>query len=542
MAVVAVWGQRARERAQARLPSAKHCVELTGSAVAVDTEKAVDGRVRIGQIPTCSSITATDRGLVLERGASWTAPIYYRRDTAIASSHLAPLTDNSDALDPHRLASMVGYAVQRDEGRSVYAQVGLVRPYETVVLHEDRVETTRRPTPELESISKRADIDALALELRRRLIASVKRASGDRRVAVMLSGGLDSSSVLAALLASRGANSEEIVEVTLDFEAPGSDQPHVRAIEKHYGITVSRVRPAEAPTRETLILDAAPSRHHGDPWVVACARRAHELGAELLLTGTGGDQFFGGDLGMAAASGLSQGDLKGTWDAVRAKFPHRASARHRLRTVAAAILRPHVPGLLRQYRARKSQRSVPAWAGPMLREEIARVDDQTMQRRASNHPQSRFDDMVLNPADSEYGAEARAQTDTISPIPRADPLYDDELVHFLMGVRHQALFDGGTYRGLLRRAMRGLLPESVRMRLDKSDFEPALAEAFWPIEDLEPLLTFASIGKAGIVDAPAFRQYLEPLFEAPRDGNNGSRWLSFWPALASEAFLRSRSP
>ncbi len=541
MTVLGVWAARdARKLARTLLPTIRHDTEGARTVLAVSGHDDLHERVaRVGQAPTSSKIAISNDTLVLERGASWTAPIYYRVDQSVACSNLAPLLQSGDEIDRGRLAAMTGYAVHRDEARSVYRNIHLVRPFETVVFSDRGVEATRRPPPKLEQIPD-ASIDRLADELRERLFAAVRRTAGTHRVGMMLSGGLDSSSLIAALLAVRGASPSDI-QVTLDFDAPGSDQPHVRALEDHYGISVSRISPSQAPAREALILDCAPSRHHGDPWVMACARRAHEMGAELLMTGTGGDGFFGGDLGTAASMGLLQGDIRGAWDALRTRFPHRASARHRVRCLAAALLRPHVPQAIRRFRAAKIVRAIPDWVGPILRSELARAIEERTTRARSRDAQERFEDVTRNPADSEYGAEARAQTDSVTPIPRVDPLYDEDLVQFLTGVRQQALFADGSYRGLLRRAMKGFLPESVRTRVDKSDFEPALTDAVWPIEQFEPLLSFESLDHAGIVQADLFRRYLAPLFEAPSAPESAAQWVAFWPALATEAFLRRTS-
>jgi asparagine synthetase B (glutamine-hydrolysing) len=538
MAVLGVCAPDAREVAHRLLPSA------TGEASTPEATVVTDGEFSanlapIGAAPTSSSIAVTREGLELVRGASWSAPIYYRaKPTMMAASNLALLVRDEDEVDMERLAALAGYAVHRAESRSLYRNIHLVRPFETIVMSPRGIESTRGQPP-LIGPEPKGSIDALATELWERLCNAVAKSAGNRRVGLMLSGGMDSSSILAALLAIRGASSKEICEVTLDFDAPGSDQPHVRALERHYGISVARLPPAQIDAGKALVLDAAPSRHHGDPWVIACAKRAHEMGAEVLMTGTGGDQFFGGDLGTATAIGLWQGDARGVWDALRARFPHRASVRHRLRVTAAALLRPYVPIPLRALRASLLARAIPEWVGPVLHAELERSYAERRTRPTSHDAQWRYEDSVTNPADSEYVAEARAQTDSASPIPRADPLYDDDLVRFLIGVRQQALFAGGTYRGLLRLATRGALPDSVRNRLDKSDFEPALADAVWPIESYAPMLSFEAIGRVGIVNANAFREYLDPLYRSPRAGENGERWLAFWPALAAETFLRS---
>ncbi len=69
--------------------------------------------------------------------------------------------------------------------------------------------------------------DELAEELRAVIERVVRRSiEGSRRVAVLVSGGLDSSAVLAlAVAAARGAGRTELDAVTWSFAGPGDDAP-----------------------------------------------------------------------------------------------------------------------------------------------------------------------------------------------------------------------------------------------------------------------------------------------------------------------------
>jgi asparagine synthase (glutamine-hydrolysing) len=542
MSVLGVWAQEgARELAETIARSRSVRAGPHTALVATDAACVNERTARVGDAATQSTISTVDDGLVLQRGPAWTAPIYYRGDarTFFASSSLSALVRPADTVDAGRIACMIGYASRRSERRSAYKEIQLLSPFERVTVSASGLSSVDRGGMKLMQLEG-VPLPDLAAELRRRLIAVVSRAAENRRVAIMLSGGLDSSSILAALLASRGAGPDD-VSVTLDFDAPGSDRAYVRALEDHYGIQVIRVRPKQAPVQDVLVMDAAPSRHHGDAWTVLCAREAHARGAEMLMTGTGGDQLFGGNLGAGVRAALLHANLRGAWDAFRSLHPYPISARYRLRMSLTAMMRPYLPRRLQRWRASRAEHW-PPWAGRVLRDELRSAACERAEHRPAVTPQEQFDDFLRSPYESEYCAEARAQTDSISPIPRVDPLYDEELVRFLGGVPHEALFADGMYRGLLRLAMRDLLPESVRRRIDKSDFEPALAAAFVPFDRFEPLLSFEALDRAGIVLGDAFRRHLAPLYAAPAQFENGELWLDFCPALAAEKFLRSATP
>ena len=89
--------------------------------------------------------------------------------------------------------------------------------------------------------------------------------------------------------------------------------------------------------------------------------------------------------------------------------------------------------------------------------------------------------------------------------------------------------------------MRGLLPESVRTRRDKSGFEPAIADALGPFETVSELMRFERLDQLGFLDRARFLDYIAPLRDAPRIAANGLLWVDVWTALAAEAFLRQQS-
>ena len=72
---------------------------------------------------------------------------------------------------------------------------------------------------------------------------------------------------------------------------------------------------------------------------------------------------------------------------------------------------------------------------------------------------------VLHRAASARGVEARY------------PFLDRELVELTLSLPDEAKLVGGWTRAPLRAAMRGILPETVRLRRDKVDFKPVLLSA-----------------------------------------------------------------
>jgi asparagine synthase (glutamine-hydrolysing) len=119
------------------------------------------------------------------------------------------------------------------------------------------------------------------------------------------------------------------------------------------------------------------------------------------------------------------------------------------------------------------------------------------------------------------------------------PYLDDDLVHFLARVPSEAVFAGARERGLLREAMEGLVPDSVRYRMDKAVPYEAFIETFEGAggpKSVSDLLTMSELSHGGVVDASAFRGQFEQFMRNPRAHPHD--WVTLWPAITAEAFLR----
>jgi asparagine synthase (glutamine-hydrolysing) len=538
MTVVGAWsahGEQHRSEEVVRQLS-PGCVRTIGRATvgSAEARRFRGSTLEVGEAPTSSAIIATEDGLVLRRGPAWTAPIYYRVDdgTITASSDLAPLVRSGAAIDRGLLACRLANVCHVEETRTIHRGIAKLRPFEELTFGPHGIRSRVTETPPL---ALDVDPDGLVRELERRILDAVDRAAGSGRVAIMLSGGLDSSTVLAALLARRGR--DQVIALTIDFEGAASDRPYVRALEEHFGIDVVRVDPHDAreAMRGALVLDSAPGCHSWDVLGTLCARRAADAGADVMLTGAGGDEVLGGDFALGFGARLRRGDLTAIRDAMTLPLSYPESRWSRLRAVAVPFLRPHVPRWVFEARARR-QLARHRWAGPVLQSEL--------ERRAARPPKpegwtpaARYDALAREPL-FEPNAESWAQVKLLGGAARRDPLYDEELVRFAMAVPPPEHVSGGIGRSLHRRAMEGHLPDIIRRRVSKADFQVALSAALFPIDDLRELLTFSHLGDAGIVDPDALRAFLQPLLDTPEAETTQWLWLYIWPAIAGEAFLR----
>ncbi|MGH7297445.1 MAG: asparagine synthase-related protein, partial [Polyangiaceae bacterium] len=103
----------------------------------------------------------------------------------------------------------------------------------------------------------------LATGLREQLELAVRRTVGEaRRVAVLVSGGLDSSGILAVALALQpgACESRQIEAIAEVCASPGDDRPHLATLERALDLAAVRV-PARAASRwfeRSLCADAQP--------------------------------------------------------------------------------------------------------------------------------------------------------------------------------------------------------------------------------------------------------------------------------------------
>jgi asparagine synthase (glutamine-hydrolysing) len=276
---------------------------------------------------------------------------------------------------------------------------------------------------------------------------------------------------------------------------------------------------------------------------------AREHGAEAILTGANGDALFDG-----VPQSLSELVKAGQWrEAVRAVralegfyWEERSLVRWLLRPIVAA----HVPWRLRWLNARRSTPWLPDWAGPVLRDvlwrrwEARRARVKATLRGGPEGPGRR------GPREEEPWPPAayrvvhawyRHQHEVAVGLERRDPYFDPALIATVRGFRPDWFLHGGVRRGLFREAMRGLLPESLRTRLDKAGFEPAMfrfVEAAGGFGSLRPLSRASRLAALGLVEPRPFGEAFDELARAPLASYG---WGAVWSALAVEAFLERRA-
>ena len=481
-----------------------------------------------------------DDELSLTRGFFGGRPLFYTRSTSDRSltvcSGLTPLvtTLSGLTLDRERLASFVLKRPLRDHGRTFYRQIRRAPSASVLRVGADGVRaqiamplTPVRPSEET--------VDGLAAELREYVRAAVRRSmAGAVRVGVSTSGGLDSSYLLATAMAlAREENRPDVGAFNLRFAGAGDDRPHFDRLCKALGVVPYSFEPREYSglLENAFVADSAPLAGPTSAFDIGMTRLAAERGVTAFMTGMGGDEFLTGDMGVFGERAMAGHVVWAIRAAATLKAWGNSTVRTRLQTlVLRPIIRSFAPTL-----GRRTQ-EVP-WAGPLLRKFEAEEIFEDRRMALGFAGPNGLETLARSAQLMDY-SDIRGQLEVAGSCQRIDPYMDEDLLGFVSAVDPEILFHEGWVRGLFRHAIRGEVPESIRLRSDKASFEPALVElisAAGGFGVLEALVRMNGLADLGLVEPRAFRQRFDELVACPEDGR---LWVELWPVLAAEAFVR----
>jgi asparagine synthase (glutamine-hydrolysing) len=452
------------------------------------------------------------------------------------------------ALSARRLVSLAMWKQDVDPGATAYADIRRLRPCERIVAGPGGVRV-ERTAPRVGSEYRRGRPEDFAVELRERLDAAVGRCMSDaKRVAVFVSGGLDSSGVLALAAARcRGANDRELQALSFRFQGPGDDRPYLDALVDALGLVPLRlpVRDAAPWFWQSRCVDGQPGLLcTASLMMLLCAKAAK---MDVALTGVGGDLICGGPQPIPFFQLVRRGHpAKAVTEALRFRVPWRSTPWSRVRQfVVGPLVKPLVPKIAHRVRIRRADRA--PWMTPRFLGHFVRC---TEAAAGLSPPADTPDAWMARLCDGSVlpdTADLAGQANAVTQCAPLDPFRDFDFVRFILQIDPLLLGHGHTYRGLYRLAMKGVLPDRVRLRADKGKFEPGVAAAALAANALEGLRDLASLdafASLGFVDPGPFR----PIFNAwlrviergerPDRDPGDERLQPVWQLLSIEAFLR----
>jgi asparagine synthase (glutamine-hydrolysing) len=408
---------------------------------------------------------AQKQELLLARDRMGIKPLYYwERSGGIAFASelrsLLTLPDFSPAISPQGLASYLAFGYVRDP-LSIFRDVYKLQPGHRLTWQAARGARVERYWTPVRPQQPMPDDAAAVGELRRHLFEAVEcHLEADVPVGVFLSGGLDSSSVAAAV--------RHLGHVPRTFSIGFADQAYNEAPDAARVARHLRTEHTEFIIRDCPDILSEVICSFDEPFadssaiptlLVSLLARQH---VKVVLSGDGGDELFGGYQRYqqaAAQSELRPRSLQNLVRRIGRSLPFGSPGRNRVLDLS---------------RSRRG-RYVAQVAKPLLVEEGGVAQSELASLAGA------FEELLDAEFEAASGREFLSQLmlvdlatylpgDILTKVDRASmaaslearvPLLDHELVEFAVSIPAALKIRGGQGKWLLRQAVRDLLPSHV---------------------------------------------------------------------------------
>ncbi len=465
------------------------------------------------------------RELFCARDRLGVKPFYYTRigGSFLFASEIKALRAHPEVgrrPNDRMLSTFLAWGVADHTGETMYDGIFQLPPAHLLVVPEGNAgEPERYWDFTMNGASRGADDDAAARRVRELLTDSVRlRLRSDVPVGTCLSGGIDSSTVTALINDLLRAERPESVgerqrTFSICFDDPRFDESrHIDAVVAATGVANRRT----TPDTEGLWDDIERLLYMQDEpfaslsiYAQYCVMRLARREVKVVLDGQGADEQLAGYIAYQAP--YIRG-LLGRGEVITALREGVGSTRRHGSFLSWA---------LRQTLVRSERRGLLRGPAPEVLRYTGSLDE-VLKREvvASNLP------LLLHWEDRNsmaFSIEARV------------PFLDYRLVEYLASLPFDQKIRGGVTKYVLRRAIRGLVPDAVRCRMDKMGF--VTPEEAWMKDELAPRIL-------DLFSTPEFSR--RPYWDAERVLCNYREFLDgkseysteFWRIACAELWLR----
>lgn len=495
-----------------------------------------------------------DGSVVAYRGLMCARPLFFTVFTVtgasagpmllVASRPSAITAVDPREVDPYGLAP---YLVPQlcDPSGSPWRGVQRIPPGHALIWR-DGTATVRQVATFTTTDVKSAQPPDLVEEFRARLRTALTRSSGAVN-ALLLSGGIDSSALAATyttLPAVRNTTGTAVRAFGLTYQAPLGP-----CDERRYAYDAAERTGLEfdaLPANELLPLGCSyPIGDEPDPWPYAGRNWAlvqhisdklrHERDVPVtIIAGEGGDELLLGQV-FSVADRIARGDPDAYAEV--STFPDPKSA--------AAVIDHLLTGAYdsRQTRMRRAIADLPPWFTRTWSEDVGlldRVADSYIELGPAGSITPRYSQALV----TEAGAAGRAQcggwwTDMglRAGVTIAYPFYDPDLAALIWALPPELIRSGGYEKAVLRQALDGELPDSVKHRRDKAEALALLHAGLTSHPDiLYAIANDSPLVELGIIDARRLTTSIDRYL-------NGHRQLApaLWELVATHQWLTAES-
>jgi asparagine synthase (glutamine-hydrolysing) len=266
--------------------------------------------------------------------------------------------------------------------------------------------------------------------------------------------------------------------------------------------------------------------------------QAIDDGTDQLLDGEGGDELFGCSPYLLADL-LRRGRLVRLASTAR-RIPGMGAhpkPRWIWRAISEYGLRGSLPPRLERmaWRARKRRQGGPAWLSTHMLDLV--LDSEGLndwKRLPGPRWWSYLVHAVIGGPDAMGSDDELRREAALNGVKVAHPWRDPRLIAFVLSLPPEPAFDGRYDRALAREAMRGMLPEQVRLRDEKPFFNVLLENAMSGVDG--PLLERLLLSPPEALEPFIRRQGIPRLIEAR---GSGTGTLDAWRLATVALWLRN---
>ncbi len=485
--------------------------------------------------------------------AGWKPFFYYRdRSKFVWASEFPPFFEVEGVPkvpNEGRVADYLTYSMSsRDE--TLYEGIFRLPPAHTLIVTRDDVQLS--PYWGLDSIQDvhyRTDAEYAEhfREVFQQAVQSQLRVNG--RLGSDLSGGLDSSSVVSVAVPLLNDRQRQQFEVfSMSFPGTDFDETHyIRDVVDKWNLKANLIEPRQHPipdpyqqARQYQYIPNYPNGSMGD----ALYQLAREKGFSVLLTGAGGDEWFTGS-NYCPADLLRNFQWLTLFRYLRAET--QASDDNLMDILRYSLLRrgisplvsPSIKRVLRQFRRRPIK--IPEWINQQFAERIHLIERNTRNIFAERklHSFARielFQSIATSMNIHTYEMEERyAATFNVE---LRQPFHSQPIIEFGLGIPEAQRRRDGTTKYVLRQAMQGILPESVRQRQTKAEFSAVMPPAMEALGGRSFFDNLQTEQRGWVLSAPLQARYSEmEYYWNEQDDRYKSMVWDLWLAMALEVWF-----
>jgi asparagine synthase (glutamine-hydrolysing) len=461
--------------------------------------------------------------------------------------HLLALLPQRPPPDPVSVAHWLAMG-HRPGSATLYTGVRRLNPGAMLLLDRHGAREQSYWAPHFNGTLSESD-PQLAARTRSALDRAVARRIRSGELAgVLMSGGLDSASVAA--VATTQAPGRVAAYSAAFPEHPDVDESVL--IEElrgklHLGGATAEVRAGGmlASALESIEDWGLPLLSWGDFWAVPLLRAAAASGVTVTLGGDGGDELFGTRSFLLADRLRAGHPLQSL--ALAREMPGAGDhpARRDLARIFGNIaIIGALPYSVHQFTQRHSSRAeMPDWLRPPVVRDLLASKDPLAWKRMNGPRWWAEVAHTLTRGIEEVGVfEHQRRRAASAGLEARHPLFDLDLVELCLRLPPQVTFDRYRNRPVLRAAMDGLLPESVRMRPQKALFDSVLVDSLSGPDRaaLHRLLSDPTAEIRAYVDQQAVERVLFGSDSQFRE--QPFRWMwQLWRLTTTECWLRAEA-